>query len=590
MKKMVCGMAVVISLLMVVTISGADMPHKKYEREDRTAEAKLFELVLSKDTWKFAVFTTGHEGIYTFPLAEVKLKGKTVFCGDQVKIDSGGVEFPSYFIAAHDIRRIAAETDTQTGITRLTYYATDSTQGAKSFKRRAVDQVVFGRPAHIDDDQFVRGSVLSFFGDITVDGEVNGSVVAVNGNILIGDSAVVRGDVVSVYGTVKLSKGGSVYGVILASSEKVTARRQWAARWKKAESGFSLAGSFVYNRVDGAAPMIGVQYDHIDSILPSFKALGGYAFASKRWRYNLELTQTLVRGRFPVQLGGSAYRLLKSDDDKLIGETENSIFAFFFNEDWKDYYEAEGAYGFARVNFFRFHTFEIGYLAEEERWLNGHPLLWSLFGAREFRDNFSSVPYSVLTVHRDDFDSENVVTSLQLRYTLDTRDDEKHPSRGWLGFASYEYSPQRWKGDFDFRRFEAELSRYQPLGRYLSTHLTGAYGYEEGSRIPLNRYFYLGGLGTIHGYRHKEFMGTEYLLLSGDYMIDIPHSDFSPFIQFDGGKIAPEGSRLSSDGTWYSSIGIGVDFQKSVRLFIAKRLDRSGEDPVFYARFTASAF
>jgi len=590
MKKIMTIATCAISMLVAANVLAAELPYKKYERDDRASEIKLFELTLSRDVWKFAVFTVGHEVIYNIPVADAKIKAKTVRCGEQIKIDSGGVEFPGYFIPAKDIRRIESESDANAGITHLTYYAADSTQGQATRKRRSADRLNFGWPMVIDNDQFIRGSVISFFGDINVDGEVNGSVIAVNGNILIGDSAVVRGDVVSVYGAVKLAKGGSVYGVVMASGEKVTARRQWARRWKKAENGFSLAGTFSYNRVDGASLMAGVQYDHIDSILPSFRALGGYAFASKRWRYNLELTQTVVRGKYPVQIGGEAYRLLKSDDDKVIGETENAIFALFFNEDWKDYYEAEGAYGFARVNILRVHTFEVGYLAEQQRWLNGHPLLWSLFGTKDFRDNFSSVPYATLMTHRVDFDSENVVTSLQLKYTLDSRDDEKHPKRGWLGFATYEYSPQRWKGDFDFKRLEARLGRYQPLGRYLSIHLTGAYGYEEGSRIPLNRYFYLGGLGTIHGYRHKEFMGTEYLLLSGDYMIDIPHSDFRPFIQFDGGKIAPEGNRLSGGGSWYSSIGFGVDFQKSIRLFVAKRLDKSGKDPVFYARFMASAF
>lgn len=590
MKKIIIAAVYTLSLLVAAGAWAAELPYKKYERDDRASEVKLFELALSRDVWKFAVFTIGHEGIYSIPVADVRIKGRTVRCGEQIKIDSGGVEFPGYFISAKDIRRIESENETGIGITRLTYYAADTAQSQTSRRRRSADRVNFGLPVSVDNEQFVRGSIISYFGDITVDGEVNGSVVAVNGNILIGDSAVVRGDVVSVYGTVKLTKGSTVYGVVMASGEKVTSRRQWSRRWSKAENGFSLAGSFDYNRVDGATPMVGVQYDHIDSLLPSFRALAGYAFASKRWRYNLELTQTAVRGKYPLQFGGKVFRLLKSDDDKLIGDPENGVFALCFNEDWKDFYEAEGAYGFVRINYRHLHSFEIGYLAEEQRWLNGHPRLWSVFGTKEFRDNFSSVPYATLSAHRDDFDSENVVTSLQLKYTLDTRDDEKQPTRGWYGYAAYEYSPQRWKGDFDFKRFEASLRRYQPLGRYLSIDLKGAYGYEEGSRIPLNRYFYLGGLGTIHGYRHKEFRGTEYLLLSGDYLIDIPHSDFRPFIQFDGGKIAPEGLRLSGHGSWYSSIALGVDFQKSIRLFFAKRLDKSGEDPVFYARFTALAF
>jgi hemolysin activation/secretion protein len=100
--------------------------------------------------------------------------------------------------------------------------------------------------------------------------------------------------------------------------------------------------------------------------------------------------------------------------------------------------------------------------------------------------------------------------------------------------------------------------------------------------------FYLGGLGSIHGYRHKEFIGTEYVQVSGEYSFRIPHSEIAPFLMYDGGKMM--GDRLIGDDCWYSSIGVGVDIDRSFRLFMAKRLDIGEQDPVFYARFSAAVF
>ena len=180
------------------------------------------------------------------------------------------------------------------------------------------------------------------------------------------------------------------------------------------------------------------------------------------------------------------------------------------------------------------------------------------------------------------------MTSLKLKLTVDSRDDEKQPRNGWNGFAAYEYSPDDWKGDFDFERFEIKIKRFQPLSRYLTLHALAAYGRVKGDNIPLTRDFFLGGLGTLHGYRHKEYMGHEYILFSGEYRFRVPHSDVVPFVQFDGGKIAPD--RLHSGTEWLSSLSLGAAFAENIKLFVSKRLDRDDEDIRFYARFSANPF
>jgi hypothetical protein len=557
--------------------------YKKFDYASK--ETVRARLVITPEQWTFTAYENGSGKSYRVPASDVAYRDGAIHVGTEVTISGDGLQFPEYLIPSNEIYAIRVSPGETADETDLSFVSEDTTAYRSQFRRKTSDRVSLYGPMTVAADEFVRGSVISYFGDVTVYGEVNEDVVAVFGNVTIGPEAVVRGDVVAVDGKVKLESGASVYGVIRSEGGRTTTRRHRARQWKEYyKNKIGLSGSLYYNRVDGATLWGGFDYEHSDSIIPSFEAMIGYGFSSNRWRYRLGLTQTVIRGQTPVQVGGTMYRELKSGDDRLISESENTVFALFFNEDWKDYYEGEGGYAFARVKFLDWNEFEVGFLSEEQRWMDAHSKLWSLFGAKDFRGNFSSVPYDTLRHRRSIFDGKQI-NSLQLTYTLDARDDEKKPTRGWYGFAEYEFSPKRWKGDFDFERFEARLKRFQPLGKYVSVYLTGACGTVSGDYIPLSRMFYLGGLGTIHGYRHKEFMGTGYVLLSGEYRFRLPNYDFAPFLKYDGGKITR--GRVTGADTWYSALGVGIDFSRSFRIFISKRLDDSGADPVFYARFSA---
>lgn len=585
MKKCIIAalfFAVTLSLGGFAADSDSDSGYKKYRRS--SAETVLLTMHVSEDQWTFQYERDDVAMTFTFSSDEITTRDEAVSCGQDVVITEDGIHFPALSIDFDDVMRIDVTPDEEASETVITFFTAEASSST-SFRRRERNIFAVAIRTAVDEEDFIRGSVVAFAGDVDVYGEVNQHVLALQGDIFIGDGAVVRGDVLSAQGRVRLDKDASVYGLVSSKKSKRISRRHYSRRWKHYDNQINVTGVFNYNRVDGLALLGGIEYTDSDSVLPSFKAMGGYAFESERWRYTLSLTQTIARGRYPVAVGGEVFRLLKSGDDALISDDENSVFTFLFNEDWKDYYEAEGGYGFVRFRPLGWNTLEIGYLAEEQRWLGAHPKLWSLFGAKEFRGNFSSVPYDTLQARRDDFD-DKTVTSLLLTYTLDTRDDTNHPRKGWYGKATYEFSPERWKGDFDFERFEARLRRFQPLNHYQAFYLTGAYGNVEGEAIPLNRYFFLGGLGTLHGMRHKEYRGTEYVLTSAEYHFGIPGSDISPFIQYDGGKIAAGG--LGSGVGWKSSLGIGIDFDRSIRVFMSKRLDNDDDNPVFYARFCAS--
>ena len=573
---------ILVSLILLIGLSPAAEKYKKFESEseDRT----LLEIEIGKDEWAFTFYPEEEsQRVVTFESSEVTRREGMVRVGDEIVLSDDGIKSPYMNIEADEIGEVQVGVAGAPYVTMITIKAVDKDSRKFRFRRQR-DKISFWNSVTVEEDEFVRGSVVTFFGSVDVYGEVNGDVLSVFGDVFVYKDAVVRGDVISVNGTVEMSSGASVYGTVITSKGKKSTRRHRARRWRSLENDVEVAGDFSYNRVDGLKLMSGLKYDDPDSLLPSFEITGGYAFASERWRYRLSLSQTIITGRLPIQVGGSIYRDLKSDDDKLLSNGENTVYALLFNEDWKDYYEAEGGYGFVELGFLRWNRFEVGYLAEKQNWFDAHKNLWSLFGAKEFRGNFSSVPHDTVQYRRSTDFNDNFLASLNFSLTVDNRDDDRHPREGWYGAAHYEYSPEDWKGDFDFERAEIMLTRYQPIRRYIALNILAAYGRVKGNIIPLNRQFYLGGLGTLHGYRHKEYRGNEYLLASIEYGFRIPRSDMRPFIQYDGGKIAPD--KFGSGDEWRSSIGLGAYLDDNLKLFLARRLDSDDGDLIFYARFS----
>lgn len=544
----------------------------------------IAKLIADSETWEFEIFENGEIKNYAFNISDFRYKNGAIFCAADFSIDRAGIESPDFSLLFEDVKSINTDSGKERGQYILEFIGRGDQSKESSFKRRMSDKLSFRNSFLVEEDDFLRGSVIAFRGNVEINGEVNKDVIALMGNITIGDEAVIRGDVISVTGRVRLDKKSSVYGDIKSKKGKRTSRKSRARRWRSYDNDIRLSGHASYNRVDGLSLFMGTKYRHADSLLPSFELKGGYAFGSDRWRYSLAASQAVIRGKFPLELGGRVYRLLKSGDDLIISDNENTLFAMLFNEDWKDYYETEGAYGYARFSPWGWNRIEVGYLSEKQRWLDAHPLLWSVFGNKEFRGNYNTIPYHELQNLRDEFD-DKTISSLMLTYTVDTRDDEKKPRRGWLGYARYEYSPEEYNGDFDFKRFEVRVERFNKFNRYQFLNLTGAYGYVSGDNIPLNRQFFIGGLGTMYGYRHKEFRGNEYIYGGIEYLFTIPRTDLSPFIRYDGGKISEH--RMATGDKWHSSISVGVDIDRNLKIFLSKHLDRDDRDPVFYARFVA---
>ncbi len=88
----------------------------------------------------------------------------------------------------------------------------DDEEGRLYFKDRGKDLIKVGESIHIERFERVRGDVVSVFDDVTVEGKVLGSVVAVFGDIELSPTAVVNGDVVCVLGTLEADDDAMIRG------------------------------------------------------------------------------------------------------------------------------------------------------------------------------------------------------------------------------------------------------------------------------------------------------------------------------------------------------------------------------------------
>ena len=105
--------------------------------------------------------------------------------------------------------------------------------------------------------------------------------------------------------------------------------------------------------------------------------------------------------------------------------------------------------------------------------------------------------------------------------------------------------------------------------------------------LPMHKQFYLGGLGTLYGYEHKEYSGQNFWLAGVEYRFAFPHSDLAASLMWDLGQVSDtksfEGAEVKH------SLGVAFYFGSDFKIGLAKRLDRADNDkPELFARFTHS--
>jgi hypothetical protein len=376
----------------------------------------------------------------------------------------------------------------------------------------------------IDQRDRIDGNVVVRDGSLTVRGGITGDVLVLGGDAIIEEGGRVDGDVTAVNGKVYL-RGGEVAGKI-EEQENVDIDVAYRERKPAQRIPYRMSNQFQdeltvrdleltpfwlgFNRVEGFSINAGSRKNLYwdGSMGLSLYGQIGYAFKAHRWRGQLGAARQFASGNDGlIEVGGEVYTLTDSNDEWIIGRTENDLAAFFFHRDYRDYYDREGfsLYAGHYMNSPRTSSHvRVQYLNELHSSMPNRTD-WALFVRdRSFRLN---PPID-----------EGRLNAIRVAFNLSSVKPVPHRVDGWSLLAAMEYSSPSLNSDMDYMQYIVDVRRYMPISRYDSFNVRLRAGSSEG-HLPAQRIYELGGLGTLPAYPHKMFFGNRMLLVNAEYII-----------------------------------------------------------------------
>lgn len=261
-----------------------------------------------------------------------------------------------------------------------------------------------------------------------------------------------------------------------------------------------------FNRVEGPFAHGGLSFR--PEMLRGFSTYieAGWGFSNetdKQFRFGVGVREDF--GDFErLSIGADVFRSVRSKDNWLVGDVENSVFAFLFGEDYQDYYGVHGGRIYADKKFAGNHNIR---LELERRTYDNlkRNIDWSLFGGGFQENPTIAILDSNLT--------EGDELGIRLIAALDWRDNPVFPINGWFFQGIYEHTAD----DFGTDGLFLMIKRFQQSWGNQRLLLRGLIGTRSGSLAPQNM-MDLGGVGTLRGYDDKEFTGNRLLMLNANYL------------------------------------------------------------------------
>lgn len=428
------------------------------------------------------------------------------------------------------------------------------------------DVVKFGDVV-IEDDMRVRGDVVSIGGDVTIYGNVGGDVVSVFGDVFLRRHAYVEGDVAAPFGEIFQDED------VVVEGDKATVS-EFKSKKHKADLGMGAR----FNRVEGFTLGSSLSYESRYGEYPTVELEAAYAFTLKRWEYDVRIEHKLGDVWGP-SFFGSMYRLAETPDRWLLPwEAENSFAGLFLKEDFYDFYWMRGFSG--GLGIWYGDNLELGarYTGAKIETLEKTAEKAIFGGKKKFRENWSTVlPDSAAILGM-----EGDLREFDLSATFDSRDDESEPGSGILAVVSYAQTVDSDSADFDYQKIDVEFKAYYPMTSDQTFFFRFRGGYSDDD-LPLFRRYFIGGIGSLRGYKYKEFDGNRYILFNADYIWRFFDCNVGAGVFFDGGKAAFSGSEFESAGL-KTDAGIAFLIGDFLRVNLAQRFDDIDESPVLSAR------
>ncbi len=293
--------------------------------------------------------------------------------------------------------------------------------------------------------------------------------------------------------------------------------------------------------------------------------------SSKLWNYKLGAENSWF-DRHALTIGGSVYQ--RTDANRYAGWSEGGEFlgAFFLGSASLDYYQRKGYQARVQGKLTQLMNITLEFTDEE------HEILfkstdWSMFNGNVPKRSNSRIDEGNLrsvTVGYN-FDSLKVPVPVQSGsslhgarqtqnvWTVSTPDYRTKSS--WRGHFSLEYTDEKLNSDFNFSLYHLTIVRYNQLlsNHNLDFRLEGAFSDRP---LPRQRLLYLGGIGTLHGYDFKEFVGDNTLLFNVEYRI---HFGKIRYMDESEGPLGVVTAFLDSGYAWFNDEGLRFDrFNTSV--------------------------
>jgi len=334
-------------------------------------------------------------------------------------------------------------------------------------------------------------------------------------------------------------------------------------RWPYAETAlYRNTPAIRYNRAEGFVLGIGSGPLDWDSDR-RFKIVGqaGYAFALKRWRYEVggEVRPLQGSGSDRLKLGASYRYNTVTEDLWKSNWIENTLAALLFHSDFFDYYQVRGWSAYAVGRLSRTLQLSAAFRSEEHGSLERNTD-WSLFGG-DFRSNPPA--------------DEGRVQSFLFAVEGGRVRSLNYLPIGAVLRAEAEVAPGLGS-DFTFGRYVADGRLYLPVSAYSSLGLRLRGGLLAGDDAPFQKGFTIGGVGTVLGYPTNAFYGTRMLLGNAEYMIATPDlfGRFFQDLQFFGtanaGWVGTPGDQAFNVDELLPSLGIGLGLdERNLRFELA---------------------
>ncbi|HUG28609.1 MAG TPA: hypothetical protein VMK53_09980, partial [Gemmatimonadales bacterium] len=375
------------------------------------------------------------------------------------------------------------------------------------------------------------GRVVLYRGLLAVHGRLVGSVHVINGDLLVGPTGSIEGDVIVTGGRVRVDQGGAISGSQNRWTEPAPVYRTTSGRLALQEdrrplgelgsvsrslyAGGASATFFLgtgrgYNRVEGlpilAGPSLGYQLTQALDLRADARAIVRTTTDPSGIR-----PQVGFDGRLELIYGMPARAVvgvrLRHDvvpiETQPWSNSEAGWLAFLLRQDARDWYQAKGPELYVEAEPLEGLTVLGGIRHEQEQSvLATNPL--SIFRTNE-------------TWRANPLIDDGTYTTARVRLGLDTRNNPDVPTSGWLVSGEWEHGtssdvapvnlprairdPLPTEGRYRFNRFWLDARRYARIDpdTRLNLRIQGG-GWLSGDPLPIQRRVSIGGGDLLPGY------------------------------------------------------------------------------------------